>query len=287
MIEKIKHHWEVLKYSAILAFKRECEYSSYLFCWMFMIPIEIFSGFYMLKVIMDRVGELNGWTFGQVAFLYGVGVFSHGFQDLFFIQTRWIESDVLEGGYDRMLVRPLGVFFQFCVGTVNLCGLFSLIPGIIIFTYGCIAVEFQWTLANALMLILVVVGGTMIQAAIYTLTGSVAFWTKKSQVLVGVNLQLFDKTTQWPMTIYPKWFIGIFSFLIPMGFVSFYPACGLLGIDSGIEWPFAGLLTGGAESFPLPLEMAVWTPIVGFLWFLLAMKVFQFGLRAKYESAGS
>lgn len=129
-------------------------------------------------------------------------------------------------------------------------------------------------ISYTLLLIMVIIGGTLIQAAIYTLTGSVAFWTKKSSVFVGVNLQLFDKTTQWPMAIYPAWFIRIFSFLIPMGFVSFYPACGLLKISSGV-------------SFPLPLEFPLWTPLVGLVWFLLGRKVFYLGLEKKYESAGS
>ncbi len=274
MLEKVKHYLDVLIFSAILAIKRGMEYISYTFCWLLMIPLEIFSGVYVLKVILDRVGTLNGWSFGQVAFLYGLGVFSHGFQDLFFIQTRHIENHVIQGRFDRFLVRPLGVFFQFCTGTVNFCGFYDLIPGIIIFAYGCKQVDFQWSIQNIFLLILVIIGGTMIQAAIYTLTGSIAFWTKKSAVFVKVNLELFDKTTQWPMAIYPNWFIRIFSFLIPMGFVSFYPGCGFLGISSGV-------------SFPLPLEMAIWTPVVGLLWFILARKVFYLGLEKKYESAGS
>lgn len=274
MLEGIKHYYEVFKYSAIIALKREMEYSSYRLCWLIMIPLQIFSGVYVLKVILDRIGTLNGWTFGQVAFLYGLGVFSHGLQDMFFIQTRHIESDVIRGNFDRFLVRPLGVFFQFCIGTVNLCGVYDLIPGIIIFLYGCMQVKFQWNIQNIFMLLIVIIGGTLIQAAIYTLTGSIAFWTKKSTVFVGINLELFDKTTQWPMVIYPNWFVRIFSFLIPMGFVSFYPACGFLGISSGI-------------SFPMPLEIPVWTLVVGIIWFWLARKFFYTGLQKKYESAGS
>lgn len=274
MINGIKHYLDVLKYSIHLSIQRELEYSSYTFCWLLMIPIQTFSGVYMLKVILDRVGSLNGWTFGQVAFLYGLGVFSHGLQDLLFIQTRFIENNVIRGEFDRLLVRPMGVFFQFCSGNVNFCGFYGLIPGIIIFAYGCKEVHFQWSLSNIALLIFVILGGTLIQAALYTLTGSIAFWTKKSSMFVGVNLELFDKTTQWPMIIYPSWFIRIFSFLIPMGFVSFYPTCGFLGISSGV-------------SFPLPLEMAIWTPLVGFLWFMLARKVFYLGLSKKYESAGS
>lgn len=274
MIAKIKHYLDVFSYSLKLSLKIEAEYTSYLFCWLFMIPLELFGGLYVLQVIMERIGTLNGWTFGQVAFLYGLGVFSHGLQDLFFIQTRNIEGYVIYGEFDRMLLRPLDIFFQFCFGEINLCGIITLLPGVVIFGYGCYQVGFQWTFANILLLLAVIIGGTLIQAAIFTLTGSIAFWTKKSQVFVGVNLQLFDKTTQWPMAIYPKWFAKLFSFLIPMGFVSFYPTCGLLGIDSGVD-------------FPIPLEMAVWTPVLGIVWFVIAVSVFKYGLRTKYESSGS
>jgi len=274
MWESIKHYFSVFAFSAKLALQSELEYSSYLVCWLFMIPIQIFSGIYVLKVIMERIGTLNGWTFGQVAFLYGLGVFSHGFQDMFFIQTRHIEYYVIQGEFDRMLLRPMGVFFQFCIGTVNLCGIFDLVPGAIIFWYGCKEVGFRWTAENAFLIIVVIIGATLIQAAIYTITGSIAFWTKKSSVFVGVNLELFDKTTQWPMVIYPKWFIRFFSFLIPMGFVSFYPVCGLLGISSGID-------------MPIPIDLAIWTPLVGIIWFIGGKTFFNRGLRKKYESAGS
>lgn len=273
-MDKVRYYLSVFTFGFRLSFKKELQYASYTFCWLIMIPLSCFSGFYVLKVIMDSSGDLNGWTFGQVAFLYGLSLFSHAFQDLLFIQTRWIDERILNGEFDRMLLRPMGVFFQFCSGNVNICGIYDLIPGLIIFFYGCSLVDFSWTPGNIISVLAITAGGTMISAAVYTITGSLAFWTKKSSMLVDFNLNLISKTTSYPLSIYPKWFARFFTFVIPLGFISFYPACGLLGIESGSD-------------FPLPLELPFFCLAVGAVWFWIGKKVFEFGLKSRYESSGS
>lgn len=273
-MEKIRHYFSVFIYDFRLSFIKNMEYVSYTVCWMIMIPLSCFSGFYVLKVIMDSSGSLNGWTFGQVTFLYGLSMFSHAFQDLLFIQTRWIDDAILEGEFDRMLLRPMGVFFQFCCGSANISGIYDLIPGLIIFFYGCHLVDFQWTPGSILSIFVITAGGTMISAALYTITGSLAFWTKKSSMLVDFNLNLISRTTSYPLSIYPKWFARLFTFVIPLGFISFYPVCGLLELDSGME-------------FPLPVELPVFCLLVGAVCFWIGKKVFEYGLKSRYESTGS
>ena len=96
-MKTLKHYLSVISYSYKIGLKKEMEYISYSICWFIMIPMSAFSGYYVLKVITDQNGEINGWTLGQIAFLYGLSLFSHGFQDLMFIQTRYIDNMVISG----------------------------------------------------------------------------------------------------------------------------------------------------------------------------------------------
>lgn len=274
MIDTLKYYLSIFAISIKLEIASQLEYASYMFCWLIMIPIQGFSGIYVLKTIMSRIDTLNGWNFGQVAFLFGLALLSHGFQDMLFIQTREIEYRILNGEFDRMLLRPVGVFYQFCICTFNLVGIFDMIPGVIIFLYGCKMVGFIWSPINIIILILITLGGTLIRSAVYIITGSIAFWTKKSNIFVDLNLAIFERTTQYPMSIYPNWFIKFFTFVIPIGFVSFYPVSGLLGISTNIR-------------FPIPLDLVIWSPIVGIICFVIARSFFLLGLNRKYESAGS
>lgn len=272
----IRHYLSVLLYNYRLEIKREMEYLSYSLSWFIMIPISAFSGYYVLKVILDNSGTINGWNLGQIAFLYGLSLFSHGFQDLFFIQTRYIDGCIISGEFDRALLRPMGVFFQFITSTFNIVGICTLIPAVVVFAYGCHLLAFEWTLGNTIAVLMVIVGGTLISFAIFSITGTIAFWTKKSSFLVSLNITIIDKMTSYPMTIYPKALIKVFTFLIPIGFITFYPVCGMLGMDSGL-----------ACSFPIPIELPVVCLGVGIICFIIARGFFMFALRRKYESAGS
>lgn len=271
MLSFIRHHVSVSVCFARLAVQRQLEYPLFLVSWFLMIPTQYFAGVWMLKIIVDRFQPLNGWSFHQLAFVYGLGLLSHGLQVIFFIQTWNIDGMVIRGGFDRMLLRPMNVFFQFVVHYVNFIGLIDLIPGSVIFLYACNQVGFAWTLPNILKLLAVILGGMFIRAAIYTISGSVAFWTKASRSMVGLVGMLFERTTMYPLSLYPMAVQMLLTFLIPVGFICFYPACEFLTQD---------------DRFILPLGLALWTPLVGILMFAAAHAVFKFGL-SKYESAGS
>ncbi len=178
---------------------------------------------------------------------------------------------VIQGTFDWLLLRPMNVFFQLVASYVNFIGLVDLLPGIILFAYASHLVGFEWSLLNILKLILIVIGGTFIRAALFICLSSVSFWTKRSTSLIGFTLNLLERTTMYPLSIYPFALQMIFTFLIPIGFISFYPASEFLGQSSG---------------FHIPFSMAVWSPIVGAVFFLISQMIFNIGMR-KYESAGS
>ena len=274
MQKKIRHalsvgYWQ-LKLDALASF----QYFSFTIVWFFMIGISAFSTFFVLKAILDRVGLINGWDFPQISMLIGLSLVSHGFEDMFFIQNRYIENQVLEGQFDQYLIRPLNVFFLFNTSNFNLIGLYDIIPGVIILIYACGQLQFPMTALNILWMTVITCAGTFIRAAQLILTGSLAFWTKKSRVLEDTNLTLMERTSVYPMTMYPKWFQIVFTFVMPLGFITFYPVRGLLHIAAD-------------SAFPVAPDLMIWAPIAAFVYYLIARAVFNYGLKHQYESAGS
>jgi ABC-2 type transport system permease protein len=254
-----------------MSFARQLEYPTFLICWLIGNPLNYMVGVWMIGVITQRFQSLNGWTYPQIAFLYGLSLLSHSLSILLFIQTWGIERMVIRGSFDRFLVRPISVFYQFCIDYINLIGITDMIPGIIIFIYGSRVVEFQWSFLNTIKVLLVLAGATMIRGATYTILGSVAFWTKSSRSLITMVHAMFERTTMYPLSIYPLIIQIIFTFILPFGFISFYPACDFLGQEDG---------------FSFPLGLAIWTPVVGVILEMIAVFIFNRGLK-KYESAGS
>ncbi|ANE49088.1 hypothetical protein SY83_20855 [Paenibacillus swuensis] len=268
---EMKHYGSVAYCFARLAIQRQLEYPLFLVSWFLMIPIQYFSGIWMIQIIVERFQALKGWEFPELAFIYGLALLSHGLLVVFFINTWHMDHMVIEGLFDRLLLRPMSVFFQLVASYVNFIGLVDLIPGIIIFLYACNAVGFDWTFINICKLISVIIGGVLLRAALFIALGSISFWTKRNSSTVSFALTILDRVTMYPITLYPYLVQVLFTFILPIGFISFYPAADFLQQDA---------------PFHLPLNMAIWSPLIGILCFSLSLLVFKLGMK-HYESSGS
>lgn len=271
MFSTVKHYMSVAIYFSKLAVQRQLEYPLFLVSWLIMVPLQWLAGIWMLKLLVYRFHALQGWDYPKLAFLYGLSILSHGLMVILFIRTWHMDSMVVHGDFDRMLLRPLNVFFQLAVNYINLIGVFDIIPGIIIFAYGCKSVHFSFDFQNTILLILVVAGGLLIRTAFYIFTGTISFWTKRSYPLVSMGQMLMLYGTTYPLSIYPYIIQVLLTFVLPIGFISFYPACEFLGMSG---------------SFVFPVKQSLLAIIVGIVFFKASQIFFKIGLK-NYESSGS
>jgi len=271
MFKNIKHYISVGLYRAKLSLQGQMEYPLFLVSWMIMVPLQWFAGIFMLRLLVHRFHELQGWGFPQLAFLYGLSVISHGLMVTFFIRTWHMESMIIHGEFDRMFLQPLNIFFQMTVHNINLIGVIDIIPGLIIFLYGCRSVFFEFSFKNILLIIMVIIGGVLIRTAFYVFIGTISFWTKKNYALIDMGIKLMQYGTTYPLSIYPYFIQTLLTFLIPIGFISFYPASEFLGMPG---------------SFTLPLKPSLLTLLIGITFFAASQIFFKIGLKS-YESSGS
>ena len=259
--------WHVIK----MAFMTIIEYPSNIAGWLISNPLQFIMGFAIIKFVVESFGQINGWNYGQLAFLYGLSVISHALSMIFFVQGWFMGWFVIEGDFDRYLTRPLGVLYQFFFTNINVFGITDLIPGIIVFIYGCIKCEIKVTFMFLISVIIMLIGATLIRGGIYILLGSTSFHTRSAVDFGQYTQEIMDKTTMYPISMYPESMQFILTYLIPVGWVSFYPVSSLLGIDNGIV---SGAL------------VPIITLLIGITVMLLAGAYFNSGLK-KYESAGN
>jgi ABC-type uncharacterized transport system, permease component len=271
MVSVLKHYFSVGKHFIKMSIQTTLEYPANLIGWLLANPIQFILGIATIKFVIAEFGTLNGWGFGELAFLYGLAVMSHGLSVILFVQTWFMGSIMLEGGFDLFILRPMNVLFQFFFMIFNLIGITDMIPGIIIFLYGCSQIHFQVSVINITMILSILIGATLIRGALFLITGSMSFWTKSRNSFTLFNLTLMDQTTMYPLSMYPRLVQLIFTFVIPLGFISFYPASDFLG---------------KGNAFHFPAGVAWLTLFVGIFVFLLTTRVFHRGLN-RYESAGS
>ena len=271
VLHELRHYLDVTVQVIRMAVLTVFEYPSNIAGWLISNPLQFIMGFAIIKFVVESFGEINGWNYGQLAVLYGISVISHALSMIFFVQGWFMGYYVMEGEFDRYLTRPLGVLYQFFFTNINIFGITDLIPGILVFVYGCMQCGLNITKFFAVQVIVMLTGATLIRGGIYILLGSTSFHTRSAVDFGQYTQEIMDKTTMYPISMYPESMQFILTCLIPVGWVSFYPVSGLLGIENGVCHGFI---------------VSFITLAVGILVMLAAGAYFTAGLK-KYESAGN
>ena len=269
-LKELIHYLDVTACVMKMAVMTVIEYPSNIAGWLISNPLQFIMGFAIIKFVVESFGQISGWNYGQLAFLYGLSVISHALSMIFFVQGWFMGYYVIEGDFDRYLTRPLGVLYQFFFTNINIFGVTDLIPGILVFIYGCVKCGVRVTPLFILHVLITLAGATLIRGGIYILLGSTSFHTRSAVDFGQYTQEIMDKTTMYPLSMYPESMQFILTYLIPVGWISFYPASVLLGIDSAYNAMLIPLITLA----------------VGILVMFIAGAYFNMGLR-KYESAGN
>lgn len=222
-----------------------------------------------LWVLFQRFGSLQGWRLEEVALLYGIVNCAFALAEG--VGRGWdvFPGLVRSGGFDRLLLRPRGTALQVAGAEMQLMRVGRLAQAALVLTWALGKLEL-WTRPELLLLTLFcILGGACLFYGLFVLTATAAFWTVEGLEVANCVTYGGTETAQYPMSIYPRWFRGIFTFLVPLACIGFLPAQVLLGRTEG--WG------------TLPLWLA---PCVGVLFLVVSLWVWEFGVK-RYHSTGS
>lgn len=235
------------------------------------ITTHIVTLFSMLT-ILNQLKYINGWTYNEFLFMYSLNLITYGIAALFFWNPMTnMTQDIRRGELDRCLVFPVRPFSHIIMKNFNHTYLGNVILSIIILVYSLIKIQFTINASKFFVLLMVIIGGTLIQASIMIFAGALSFF--------GINSQMFLETTvlgirwcvNYPVNIYSDWIQVFLSFVVPYAFVNFYPAVILLHKSSIHIW--------------IP-QFEYGTFLVGISLFVISIKLWNYGIN-KYESAGA
>ncbi|AEG58696.1 ABC-2 family transporter protein [Desulforamulus ruminis] len=221
-------------------------------------------------VLLYSFGALEGWTFWQLIFLFALAVLSWGVCMIFFFHFRSLDQYIVNGTFDRFLVRPIHPFFHFMAMKFDVGAFGQFLFSIIAVAMAYMNLQLHWQAWQWLVFLGAVAGGTLIQGGLLVAISAVAFWTTRSERLYWVLMWPAKSLMNYPLSIYPRVVQILVTFVLPFAFVNYLPALLLLGKSSENYQPFWGFLS----------------PLVGIIFFWLCFRLWMLGLN-RYKSAGS
>ncbi len=256
---------------ALASFRARMEYKTSFMFYVFAILAYYLAQIGLLYVILHRFHSIQGWTMGEIAFLYGLLTFAHGFTTLFFSSLINFDQIIIKGEFDRTLIRPLSPLAQVIFSRFEASTVAHFILGTAALAIGSKLADIDWTAAKILFFPLVVAGGVLIAGSIRLMVTSVAFWTLKNESLVHTVVFSSKEFIVYPITIYNFGVQFFLTFVFPLAFINFYPAEFFLD-------------RSGDNLFHSALQMG--TPIVGIIMFAIAITAWKAGID-HYQSAGN
>jgi ABC-2 type transport system permease protein len=191
--------------------------------------IATLAGYGFVLVLFTRIPSLKGWSFEEVLFIYGFSLIPMGLFNIVSLNLyEFGETYIIEGKFDRVLLRPIHSLFQILFENFRLESIQEIVIGVGVVVYCAARLKIPWTFANLLIFPVAVVCGAVIYVSIFVIITSVSFWFEDR---IGVSPPVYNMIAfgRYPITIYNVFIQFMLNWIIPFAFASFYPTVRFLG----------------------------------------------------------
>lgn len=224
------------------------------------------SSIIFLWTIFSNVKTFADWTFYKMMLVYAVFTVCKGLNNIFF-DNLWIvgKEFIRKGIFDVLLVRPANELFQIIGTKFQFDGIGTLSLGVASLVVALKGLNISMGLKEIFIYIFAFFMGTLIIAGINLIFTVSSFWVVRSNNVIWMVYSFAD-FAQYPLEMFGIAINCLLTFVLPYGFVSYYPVCVLLGKLSPIY--------------------LVYEAIVTIVIIIVALRLWKFGLKI-YESAGN
>ena len=226
--------------------------------------------FLTVWVLFDRFGTLRGWSLYEVGLFYGLINVSFALSEAAARGFDRFDLLVRSGDFDRVLLRPRSTVLQLLGHEFQLRRFGRLLQGAIILIWAASALQIAWSPEKMLVLLTAIAGGVCLFCGITILQATLCFWTIEGVEVMNTLTNGGVFAAQYPLSMYRSWFRRFFTYVVPLGCVSYYPALGILEGSSAVDPPAFYWLA----------------PAAGPLFLAVSLRVWQFGV-LRYRSTGS
>ncbi len=217
----------------------------------------IFS-FGFVYVLFKNTSSLAGWSFGQILFLYGFALIPYGIFNILSPNLYDFGSEfIMEGKFDRVLIRPVGALFQVIFENFRIESIQEIITGIVVMIWAGMKFGYHWSLtAIVLAAVFALCGGT-IYISLFLILSTFSFWFEDR---IGIHPPVWNLIAfgRWPLSIYSVYIQFFLSWIVPFAFATFYPTVRLLGRHEFRYFGYLAPLVAAAT-----LAVAIWFWNVG------------------------
>jgi len=221
--------------------------------------------------LFHRFGQLRGWRLPEIALFYGLISISAGLAEMGSRGLDVFADLVRSGDFDRLLVRPRSTILQLLGQELTLRRLGRVVQGVAVLAYAVWAGHLAWTPGRLALVPAAIACGVCALLGLQVLQATSAFWTIEALEVWNAFTYGGMTMAQYPLAIYRSWFRALFTYVFPIGCVTYFPGLAILG---------------RADPLGAPPVVGWLAPLAGPVFLAACLQVWRIGVR-HYRSTGS
>ena len=223
------------------------------------------AGFISFWILFRNFPSINGWDYYEMLFLYGFSLISLTQVQCFFDNNWSLRQNVYSGDFIKYCFRPINLFFYYQSEVFDIKGLGQFAFGIGTLIYSWNKIGLPFTFFMLVKTIIFLFTASLIMIALQN-AAATCFWIQNSFYVLDLTFR-FKDYAKYPITIFSPVFRFIFTFVMPIAFIAYYPSLVILR--------------------PHTVPILSWlSPFIGVLFFYASYKLWMFGAM-KYNGTGS
>lgn len=224
------------------------------------------AGFVAFWILFQNFPDIRGWNYYEMLFLYGFSMLAMTPVQCFFDNNWNLNRALYTGDFIKYCFRPVNLFFYYMSEVFDVKGLGQCAFGVGTLIYAWHKLALPVTAASMIGLILAVISASLFMIALMNIAAATGFWlVGATQVMI--LMFKFKDYARYPVTIFNRVFRIIFTFLIPIGFMAYYPSLPFIRPDS-------------------VSVLSYLTPVLGVVFFYVSYRIWMKGAR-QYSGTGS
>ena len=266
-MKKLHYYLRIYFLVASQYLKERMQYRADFVCDIVGMIVTNLCGIATFWVIFQNITEMGGFNFNEMLFMYGFSLMAMSPQQLLLDNAWMLSHKIVTGDFIKYCFRPINVLFYYMSERVDVKGFSQFGIGLVLLVIAWRRLAIPLTVFNLIMFLILWIGAVLICMALIVLSSTFGFMGggTNAAVFLASDLKGYGR---YPLTIFNKVLKFLFTFILPIGFIAYYPA---------------GFFFGRQGSDTI---LTYISPIIGVVFFWVSCKIWEY-FAQRYAGTGS
>ena len=223
----------ILKYMSMYM-KSQLEYKSSFILSLFAQLLSVSLSSFMVFILMDKFNFMDKYDIYQIMLNISIVQFGFSFAECFGRGFDKFSKIIKNGLLDLMFIKPRSIYIQVFGSNIEFSKLSRVIGSLVLFIIAINNICFDKSFFNIMLLVMLLIFSTMIYFSLYILSACFCFKTVEGLEFMNIFTDGSREFGQYPMDLFRREVLIVFTYLVPIACVNYYPVNYILGKSNSI-----------------------------------------------------